>query len=177
MIYVYCSECKAIHEAQMVKKRSFLGKETEYMACAKCKKEVKGQLIEKNCEECGNVLYVPKEQKGLELPCKAEHETARLAADMEARKKEQEDKINFSMREVPCQHCPDVVLRVKNGRYPCCPNCGNEPSEEYLQKKWLDLTNQKPGLIRWTDPEGKTLIHVDQRVKDIPPYSLLIVAP
>lgn len=174
MVYAYCTACGSIHEARIVAKRFLLGKS---IVCQTCKEKVTGRLIQKTCEVCGNTLYVPPEHAELEPPCKKIHEQEQNAARMEEEKKERENRLRFSMREIPCQHCPDVILRLKNGKYERCPNCGNEPSAEYLMRKWEDITSQRPGLIRWADLAGERLIHVDQRAENIPPYSILLVAP
>ena len=174
MNYVYCPKCKTVQE-MVIKKAAFSGK--EIICCGKCGKAIKSTLIQRKCETCGNVLFAPHDQQGLKMPCEAAHEEDRKqweAANKKENERQQENRINFSMREIPCKHC-HTVLRLNDGRFERCSNCNEVPDPDYIKKCWKKLTNQEPGWIQWDDPKGEKLLHVDQR-RDIPPHSILKVA-
>ena len=198
MIYVFCPNCKHVNEATLI---SSLLKSDSNVACVNCGKKVKQRLFKKTCATCGNILYYPSGLENSQLPCSDQHirearekelvdardeaerratqlaaETAELEHQLATKQQlENEDEIVRLMREIPCESCPSQMLRINKGRFPACPNCGNEPSKKYIESRWKKLTGKTPEAISWDDTSGTLLVHEHQNKALIPPLSVLVV--
>ncbi len=199
--YLYCPDCKAVNPASL---DSLPSTKERVVKCSRCGKMIKqNELSLKVCPDCGEMLYVSYDNYDVDLPCRERHEQERLVkekqqeeeqakseaenlqkilrekAETEKRAKQEEnDNMARLMREIPCQSCPNEILRIgKDGKYTECPNCHNTPTEAWIAECWKKLSGQEPDLIQWRDDTGIKIVHVDQRASVIAPYSVLLVAP
>ncbi len=203
MNYVYCPNCNQIHEAHLTSSLfDYLLKAEETVVCAYCGKKVKQNLSRKSCTICGNVLFYPSGMSDVQLPCNAQHmrearekelidakleaedratqlseKTAELEKQLsEKQRLDDEDQHFRLLLEIPCESCPGQMLRIKKGRFPACPNCGNEPRPKYVQDYWKRLTGKTPQPLVWDDRSGELLVHEHQNSVITPPFSVLVVS-
>ncbi len=162
--------CKARHEQARLEEEKRQAEEQARLEEEKRQAEEQARLEEerRQAEEQSRLEEERRQQTEQEKPERRQAQEAPADKDTMAR----------LMREIPCQSCPNEILRIgRDGKYAECPNCHNTPSEAWIAECWRKLSGQNPDLIQWRDDTGKQIVHVDQRAAAVAPYSVLLVSP